>query len=158
RSRHQLLSVCRLADPHPLRDRLRDALEGKAPVATKELAASLAEHISDPVTTVLLLHLAEVGGKERSRIDEEVLAALRQAQQRRPDDFWLNESLGLYPHHLTPPRLEEAVRYYAVAVALRPRSPGARYNLGNALQQEGKLDEAIEAYRMAIHIQPDYAN
>ena len=29
--------------------------------------------------------------------------------------------------------------------------------MGNALQQQGKLDEAIEAYNKTISIKPDYA-
>jgi tetratricopeptide (TPR) repeat protein len=30
------------------------------------------------------------------------------------------------------------------------------FNLGNALKDEGKLDEAVAAYRQAIRIRPDY--
>ena len=30
--------------------------------------------------------------------------------------------------------------------------------MGNALQEQGKLEEAIEAYSKALSIKPDYAN
>ena len=33
----------------------------------------------------------------------------------------------------------------------------AHFNLGNTLMGQGKLDEAIAAYRRAIGIKPDYA-
>ena len=42
-------------------------------------------------------------------------------------------------------------------LALRPRSPAVRNNLGIALFSQGKLTEAIEEYRQAIHLQPDLA-
>ena len=44
-----------------------------------------------------------------------------------------------------------------VAVALRPDSPGVRYNLGNALAGAERLDEATVAYRQAIGLKQDYA-
>ncbi len=44
-----------------------------------------------------------------------------------------------------------------MAVALRPNSPGARLNLGNALKAQNKLDDAIAAYRDAIRLKPEYA-
>ena len=56
-----------------------------------------------------------------------------------------------------PPQLEEAIRFLTVAVALRPDSPGVRYNLGNALFGAERLDEAKAAYRQAIGLKPDYA-
>ena len=32
------------------------------------------------------------------------------------------------------------------------------YNLGNALQDQGKLEEAIEAYKKASSLKPNYAD
>src|SRR5262249_30792738 len=48
---------------------------------------------------------------------------LRRAQRRFPDDFWVNHCLGHYLTELRPPRRAEAIGFYRVAVALRPRSP-----------------------------------
>jgi tetratricopeptide (TPR) repeat protein len=87
-----------------------------------------------------------------------VAAILRQAQQRHPDDFWVNFELGSCLYHLRPPRLEEAIRYYTAAVAVRPESIAARENLGIALADKGKLDEAIVQFRQAIRHQPDHAS
>ncbi|MBD2559839.1 MULTISPECIES: tetratricopeptide repeat protein [Nostoc] len=39
-----------------------------------------------------------------------------------------------------------------------PNSATAYYNLGNALSDQKKLDEAIAQYRKAIELDPKYAN
>jgi serine/threonine-protein kinase len=82
---------------------------------------------------------------------------LRRAQRRYPADFWINENLGRILRRLTPPEPDEAVRFLTAAVALRPDSPGAHYNIGNALLSRGQLDEAIACYQKAIALDPKYA-
>jgi tetratricopeptide (TPR) repeat protein len=142
------LAVARLADPNPWRNRLRDALEGKDPRALEEaIAAGVADNWL--VSTVELLGVLAEGTSSHGR----VAVALARAQQRHPGDFWINESLGLFLMSARPPRPREAVRYFTVAVALRPQSPGAHYNLGIALKDQGRLDEAIAAYRAAIRLE-----
>jgi Flp pilus assembly protein TadD len=85
-------------------------------------------------------------------------AVLRQAQQRHPNDLWINHDLGsLLHHHARPPQLDDAVRFFNVAVALRPDSPGAYINFGGALHDRGRLDEAVAAFRKAAELQPDLA-
>jgi Flp pilus assembly protein TadD len=81
---------------------------------------------------------------------------LRTAQRRHPNDFWLNHTLMLYFRGLPPPRRQEAIRFAALAVGLRPASPGAHVNLGGALQDNGKVDEAIAEYREALRLMDDY--
>lgn len=44
------------------------------------------------------------------------------------------------------------------AIQVNPNQPTFYSNLGNALNQQGKLDEAIAAYRRALAIDPDYAD
>src|SRR5262249_52657280 len=82
---------------------------------------------------------------------------LRQAQQRHPDDFWINHQLAIHLTNLEPPRLEEAIGFYRAAVALRRDSPGARFNLAKALSAQKHLAEAEAQYREAIRLKPDYA-
>ena len=54
--------------------------------------------------------------------------------------------------------LEAAAAANREAVRLRPDDAYAHFSLGFALDEQGKLDEAIAEYRTAIRIQPDYAN
>jgi len=83
---------------------------------------------------------------------------LREAQRRRPDDFWVNEDLYWFYNVIQPSQGEEATRFAAIAVALRPQSPGAHLNLGYALERSTRrLDEAIAEYREAIRLDKDYA-
>jgi tetratricopeptide (TPR) repeat protein len=83
---------------------------------------------------------------------------LREAQRRHPNDFWVNEDLCWYFTVIDRSRGEDATRFGAVAVALRPQSAGARLNLGYALEKGmGRLDEAIAEYREAIRINPNFA-
>ena len=56
-----------------------------------------------------------------------------------------------------PPRLEEAIRYRTAVVAILPQSPGAHLNLGVALTDLGRLDEAIAEYREALRLDKDFA-
>jgi superkiller protein 3 len=124
----------------------------KRRAALEKLAAS-----ADPgrLAVQTLTRLAErlwaVGARENA------VQILRKAQKHYPGDFWVNEHLGLLLSTLTPPDLEGAVRYHTAAVALRPDSPGPRFNLGAALQGKGQLDEAIACYRQAIALDPKYA-
>jgi tetratricopeptide (TPR) repeat protein len=152
KGRSQLLAISRLADPDPWRDRLRDVLERQDPRALKELVASARGEDLSPATVVLLARLAQ--GSDAA---QRALAVLRQAQQRYPDDFWLNHELGWCLYRSGTPGLEEAIRYYTAAVALRPQSPGARVNLGMALHHRGKVEEAIACFKKAIDLDPKSA-
>jgi tetratricopeptide (TPR) repeat protein len=85
------------------------------------------------------------------------VALLRQVRRRHPGDLWANHDLAIGLCFTKPPQLEEAVRWYSAAVALRPDSAGLRLNLGFALKEQGKLDEAIAEYREALRLKPEYA-
>jgi tetratricopeptide (TPR) repeat protein len=151
----QRLGVARAADPDPTRNRLRDVLEGHDPKAVEELIAAGAAEDWPAETLVLLGRLLfRINGRASC---QQVAALLGRAQQRYPGDFWLNEGLGLLLAVSRPPRLEEALRFFSVSVALQPQSPGAHLNLGNALYDKGRLDESEAEYREAIRLKRDYA-
>jgi serine/threonine protein kinase/Flp pilus assembly protein TadD len=100
---------------------------------------------------ILALVLRQRGATESS------VTLLRRAQEAFPDDFWINHNLGMALKNAEPPKLEEAIGFLRVAVALRPRSAGVRLNLGTVLWHSGRLDEAAAAFRRAIALKPDYA-
>jgi superkiller protein 3 len=80
---------------------------------------------------------------------------LRLGRERHPADFWINHDLGTVLQRVTPPERDQAVRFLAVAVALRPESPGAHLNLSSALGHTGP--EAIACLQKAIELDPKYA-
>ncbi|HVS34028.1 MAG TPA: tetratricopeptide repeat protein, partial [Gemmataceae bacterium] len=147
----QRLAATRIVDPDPWRNRLRDALEGKDPKAADEIVA--ADQAEDwPAPTLLLLGHLDLGTVARER----VAILLGRAQQRHPDDFWINESLWEILVQSGPSHTGEVFRLASVAVALRPQSPGAHLNLGSALRDEGRLDEAAAEFHEAVQLKQDY--
>ena len=78
---------------------------------------------------------------------EESLALLREAQQRHPDDLWLNYLLGQY---WEKENAQAAVGYFRAAVAIRPTSDEIWTRLGIALRDSGDANGAIAAFRQAI--------
>jgi serine/threonine-protein kinase len=148
-----LLTISRWADPDPLRDRVRQALEYEDANALSELAS--AEYVQTlPVVTLHLL------GRELYVIGqgEKALALLQKARRQYPGDFWINFGLAYCLAHAKPPRLDDAIRFYTVAVTLRPQSPGAHLNLGAALSDKGDhLEEAVAEIAQAIRLKPDFA-
>jgi serine/threonine-protein kinase len=85
------------------------------------------------------------------------VALLRRAQQQYPTDFWVNHNLGVALLRAEPPGREEGVRFLTAGAALRPDSAGALLNLGNALRETGRAEEAIACYRKAIELDPKLA-
>jgi serine/threonine-protein kinase len=129
-------------------------LKGKAKrrTALKELARTAdVTKLSPRALTRLASRLWKVGAGASA------VALLRRAHRQHPADFWINQGLAWMLHYGKQPELAEAVRYYTVAVAVRPDSPGAHINLGLALVDQGRLGEAIARYRQAIALHPKYA-
>lgn len=147
-----LLSLANAVDTDFKRTRLRNAvIEGDRQAVVRH-AASEELRTSSPGTLVLLAgYLEEMGALPEAK------ALLYRAREQHPDDFWINHQLAYYLASATPPQWDEAIRYFTVAVSLRPESPGARLNLATALSGKGQLTEAIVAVRRVIELQPDYA-
>jgi tetratricopeptide (TPR) repeat protein len=147
-----LLRVARAADPDAWRTRLREALERRDQEALRVMVAS-AEVFRLPAATLLVLGVALREDKQGS---VQVEALLREVQRRHPDDFWVNFDLASNLNTSKPPRVEEAIRFYSVAVALRPQSPAIHHNLGKALNDKGDLGGAIKAYQEALRLKKDF--
>jgi eukaryotic-like serine/threonine-protein kinase len=145
----QVLAVARAADPDEWRNQLRDALEHDRTDALVKLAAS--EKIRGlPLQTLTLL---AAGLKDK----EKELAVLRQAQRTYPGDHWINFKLAYALMFSEPPlqQLDDAVRFYTAALAIRPRNVPTHFYLAEALRRCGKHDEAIALYRRAADLNSD---
>jgi serine/threonine-protein kinase len=151
----RLTRVAEAADPEPEgpRAQARRALRDGDPDGLRRAAAEAAAAEAPP--GLLLGRLAKALGKQ-GRWGEAV-ELLEAARRCRPGDFWLNNDLGWAYRRTKPPRPDEAVRYFSVAAALRPKSPGARLNLGVALRDLKRPEEAAEEFRKALELKPDYA-
>ncbi len=147
-----LKQVLALVDSDPWRQGVRMAREKNDRQAMEKLAREV-DYALQPSEALFVLEL----GLQQRGASAVALALLQRAQQAFPADFWINHDLGIALKECEPPKHEEAIRFLTVAVALRPDSPGVRYNLGNALTGAGRLAEATVTYRQAIGLKPDYA-
>jgi tetratricopeptide (TPR) repeat protein len=148
----ELLEIARAADPDPWRDRFRKAVLNDDRKALIDLAAS-APVSSLPARTVDRLGDALIG----VRAIVEAAAFLKMGQWLHPQDYWINENLGLCLLRLSSQQSDDSICYLTAAVALRPEAAQSHYNLGVALKAQNKLDEAVACYRKALEIQPTSA-
>ncbi len=148
----RLVAVAKVVDPNPWGNQLRDAITNEDMATLRRLATEAdPDHLSDHYAGKLADALVEVGGDNSAAV-----TLLRPVQRRHPDDFWVNWSLAGHLSSLDPPRLEESIRHYTAAVALRPRSGVALFNLAWTLADKGDHEEAIATAREAIRLQPRF--
>jgi serine/threonine protein kinase/Tfp pilus assembly protein PilF len=142
----RLVAVAATADTDELRKRLRQAIADDQLETLNQLARS--DNVADlPLQTLSLLGDAPIRDPE---------PVLRLAQRKYPDDFEINFQLGWVLKHRSKPELDEVIRFYTVALALRPRSLPTHCWLAGALQDRGRLDEAIAVYRRAVELDREY--
>jgi eukaryotic-like serine/threonine-protein kinase len=152
-----LLAVAKAADPDPWRNRLRDSLDprlmregGRIRETLERLAASAdPDSLPEASVTRLAFALAWLGDTKTA------ISLLQRAQRSHPSDFWLNMDLASLLARTDQP--EEAIRFYSVAVSVRPRSSLALNNLGMVLHGKGRLEDAAGTFRQACRIRPDDA-
>jgi eukaryotic-like serine/threonine-protein kinase len=150
--RKRLSDVLRRADANPWRQRFYAAMDHGNWDEVLRLARQPESLDQAPVALQGLATL--LAGKDRPA----AVALLRRAQRRHPNDFWLNQNLGLFLlKGKKPDQAGEAAGFFRASVALRPESPGAHYNLGHALAHQRKCAEAADEFRQAIHLKPDYS-
>jgi serine/threonine-protein kinase len=152
----RLWTMTRLADADPWRCRLRDAAM-RGDRAGLDALAQQEEALGQPAPTLVLLCLAlhDAGALESAA------EIMRKAQQRHPNNLWLNQNLGValywqFRWKKEPARLAEAAGFLRAAVALRPDSPGAHCSLGGALNRQGKQAEAEAEHREALRLHPNF--
>src|SRR5262249_10551385 len=135
----RLLELASAADPEPDKWRLafREALAKGAEKSELQKLATKATADKTGATTFWLSgeYLVRRGAAESAIV---LLAA---GQERFPADFWLNHTLAMALGNVS--RWEEAKGFLRAALSLRPQSPIAHLNVGVALANTGKHDEAI---------------
>jgi serine/threonine-protein kinase len=147
----RLVATARAADPDKTRDRLRQLWSEPDRKTQREPLLKLAKE-ADPhdwpprSLTLLAGTLADAGEREAA------VELLRRAQAEHPGDVWINYKLGLNLEQLHPPRMEEAIRYYSVARALRPETA---HELAHALASRGRGEQAVVIFRDLSWQRPD---
>jgi tetratricopeptide (TPR) repeat protein len=158
-----LMEVLEAADPDPWRQQVRQAILQGDPARLTRLVSKVDVARHPPHFFIQISHSPLLQWKS-------ILGLLRRAQRQYPQDFWLNFHLAwslnkdVFPHGSTRraraeeiPQLDEAIRYYTAALALRPESPGVSNNLGGLLRSKGDVAGAIACYRKALDLDPNFS-
>jgi tetratricopeptide (TPR) repeat protein/tRNA A-37 threonylcarbamoyl transferase component Bud32 len=149
-----LIRVARLADRNPHRNHIRAILEG---LESRETLPGLRRLASRPQAVRTAAYLVLLGSALGEMGDVPAAVRLfRRGQRRHPEDFGVNFQLAFYLEKLKPPRWNEALRFYSVALALRRQNAVVWNNLGTALAEQGDQKGAVAAYRQAIHLKKDF--
>ena len=145
--RKKLIDVLRQADPDPWRNKVRALVESRDRHALEDLTRSEDFRAQPPATVHLMTTtLAQLGSLSLA------IDVLRQAQQRRPGDFWINFALASL---LEASQSGEAIAFFRSALAVRPESVEVHWRLGRALGNQGHRAEADSVYREALRLRPD---
>jgi serine/threonine-protein kinase len=146
-----LRAVARLADDDDWRQTLRDPAVRKDRVKLESLAGR-ADTLEQPPANIVLLarqlwaaHATAAAGR-----------LLRQAQQRTPEDFWINYELA-FALVQQPETREEAIGFFRAALALQPANIAALNSLSAALRAQDRLAEAEGVLRTARRTAPEFA-
>jgi serine/threonine-protein kinase len=158
--RRWIVEAAQVADPDEWRGNLR-LLVGRPVGEVRDALRRLADETntleSQPATSLILL----AGALRHAGDAARAAGVLRSARRRFPGDFWVNLNLA---DHLAKARntrdradkyWTEALRYGTAAVAIRPQSYIARYDLGEALREAGDPSAAIVELREAIRLAPN---
>jgi tetratricopeptide (TPR) repeat protein len=137
-------------DPDDIRTELRDAIL-RSDLAELKRLSQLPNIRSQPAFTLIQL-AGTLFLLERSN---SAIGFLEVAQHRHPENFWANHYLGtaLAVAH-QPPVPKASLRYLTAAVALRPKSLGARMNLVQGLLLAGELEESKKHAAVAAELAP----
>jgi tetratricopeptide (TPR) repeat protein len=148
----KLIEIARLADPDPWRNLCREAVLRRDRAALEQLADTVPIPQVSPRSLWLLgMTLNEVGARDKA------VSLLKRAQHQYPGDLWINVLLANISLRLRRPHTDDAVRFYSVAVALRPQRLQLHYLLCNAFCWKGANEEAVAECSKIIDLDPKNA-
>ena len=86
---------------------------------------------------------------------EEALNEFRKTINIKPSCGDAHNNMGIvFEMHFK--KNSEAIYHYRQALQIDSNNPGTHFNLGIALAKNGEVKEAIENFRLAINLKPDY--
>jgi tetratricopeptide (TPR) repeat protein len=147
--REWVLAVARAADPGSPRNRLREPeLWRNGPALTKAARELRGNELTPSLGVTAGRVLSSRGGQ--------AMPLLSAAQERFPQDFWLNFEMGWTLH--SAERNEEAIGFYRAALALRPdASAVVLVAISQCLYDLGRLDDASRYLEQALDGDPNFA-
>lgn len=149
--RNRLYDLAKRADPHPVKDNLRDPAILSNSAELKQIAQN--ENLTGLSSTLLRRLSAGLESHGGSGVD-----VFKQAVTVRPTDFWLNYRLGTLLAGSKHKRYEEGLRYLQSAAALRPDEAAEVHDkIGIALTRIEDSKGAVEAFQKAVRLRPDFA-
>ena len=156
-----LVETAAVADPHPWRKQLRDAILDYDEERLLQIAADLKVEERDPRSICLLAIALRFGERETA------LGILRDAFHAYPQDFWINFYIGFNlssrmrggwesrGRKVEPERLDEALTHTKIALSQQPKTASIRNQLAILLQMKGEPDEALIHMNEAVALDPD---
>jgi tetratricopeptide (TPR) repeat protein len=142
-------ALLRQVDADPYRNAVRDAVLANDAKKIAELAGQTAALEQPPGFATFLGESGAISDKQR-------LQLLESAVSRRSGDLGLLMFLGSYPIDQKE-GVDERLRWYQAAIAAAPANAAAHTNLGVALRDKGRPDDAIACHKKAIELDPKYA-
>jgi len=104
----------------------------------------------------VLVVLSSFATYQRNFIWKDELTLWTDVIQKSPNKARGHYNLGLAHHDLG--RLDEAVREFKTALALKADDADAHINLGKVYKDLGRLEEAVLEYKAAITVNPNHAD
>jgi serine/threonine-protein kinase len=147
----RLVGIAEAAVEEDWRATLRAARDAKDGPALRKLADSIDIGRRSPQA---LLQLGSA--LEREDDNAAAVSLLRRAQQQYPGDFLVTYRLLRLLQREKPPPWDELLRFATATLALRSQNPAMHIEVGDLLEQKGRLDEAIAAYQEGIRLEPEH--
>src|SRR5262249_11747716 len=129
--RKRIMAVTAQATAQPWRTLLADAWNDGARLAKLYDAIPSAQR-----TPAFIAAL----GQRLDKLGQDGVARVEEGLRQYPSDFWLHFTLGLMGGK---ERLDARIGAYRSALALRPQTAAAHYNLGNVHYEKKRYDAAV---------------